>query len=55
MKVLRGRFRNITGQLNSDGVVGIFGFAVLPILETGFTVFVPRNFGFSVLLEFVFL
>ena len=32
-----------------EGGVGIFGFAVLAIFEIGFSVFAPKNFGFSVL------
>ena len=29
--------------------IGIFGFAVLAIFQIGFSVFVPKDFGFSVL------
>ena len=32
------------------GDIGIFGFAVLAIFQIGFSVFVPKDFGFSVLL-----
>ena len=32
-----------------EGDIGIFGFAVLAIFWIGFSVFVPKDFGFSVL------
>ena len=32
-----------------EGGIGIFGFAVLAIFQTGFSVFVAKDFGFSVL------
>ena len=32
-----------------EGDIGIFGFAVLAIFLIGFSVFVPKDFGFSVL------
>ena len=31
-----------------EGGTGIFGFAVLAVFWIGFSVFVPKNFGFSV-------
>ena len=33
----------------SEGGIGIFGFAVLAIFYIGFSVFVAKDFGFSVL------
>ena len=34
---------------NEEGGIGILGFAVLAIFKIGYSVFVPKNFGFSVL------
>ena len=40
--------RFFTGFLEEGGI-GIFGFAVLAIFYIGFSVFVAKDFGFSVL------
>ena len=37
-----------TGACRNEGDIGIFGFAVLAIFWIGFSVFVPKDFGFSV-------
>ena len=34
-----------------EGGVGIFGFTVSAIFKVGFSVFAPKNFGFSVLVS----
>ena len=36
-------------QKFTEGEIGIFGFAVLAIFWIGVSVFVPKDFGFSVL------
>ena len=36
-------------DLLNEGGIGIFGFAVLGIFLIGFSVFVSKDFGFSVL------
>ena len=45
------RFSDGVTRLNKNilkGDIGIFGFEVLTIFEIGFSVFVPKDFGFSV-------
>jgi len=39
----------LTEGLLEEGGIGIFGFAVLAIFSIGFSVFGPKDFGFSVL------
>ena len=45
------RFSDAVTRLNKNilkGDIGIFGFEVLTFFEIGFSVFVPKDFSFSV-------
>ena len=48
-RLLRNDIPSLKSRCHNEGGIGIFGFAALDIFLIGFSVFVSKIFGFSVL------